>query len=72
MTATLDAALDADAAIGDQVPLTTREGLHYSARITNMRHAGPRWLIDLTLPGLTCPSLPLPMPAQSAILFRKN
>ncbi len=72
LTATLDAALDADAAIGDPVPVTTREGAHYTARITNMRHAGPRWLIDLTLPGLIRPSLPLPVPAQSAITFQKH
>jgi hypothetical protein len=72
LTATLDAALDTDAAIGDEVPLTTREGLHYTARITNLRRAGPRWLIDLTLSGLTRSSLPLPVPAQTAIVFQKH
>jgi hypothetical protein len=72
ITATLDSALDLDAAIGDQVPITTREGLHYTARITNMRRAGPRWLIDLTLRGLTRTSLPLPLPAQTAIVFQKH
>jgi hypothetical protein len=70
LTATLDAALDVDAAIGDPVAVTTSEGLHYTARIVNMRHAGNRWLVDLTLPGMTRNSLPLP--AQGAITFRKN
>jgi hypothetical protein len=72
LTATLDAALDTDTAIGDQVPLTTREGLHYTARITTMRRAGSRRLIDLTVLGLTHTSLPLPAPAQTALIFRRE
>jgi len=72
LTATLDTAVDIDAAIGDAVPVTTREGFHYTARIVNMRRAGPRWLIDLTLAGLTRPSLPLPVPAQTPIIFQKH
>ena len=72
LTATLDTAIDATAAIGDPIALTAKDGTHLTARVTNMRRAGNRWLIDLAISGLTRPSVQLPLNAGHTLVFRRE
>lgn len=71
VTATLDEEISADAAIGDPIPLTTREGVHLTARIAAMRRVRKSWMADLTLPGMLRPNLPLPARKGATLVFRQ-
>jgi hypothetical protein len=50
-TVTLDTAIGEDAAIGDKFTATTTDGVQLTGRITDMRHVGKTWMVELTLPG---------------------
>ena len=72
LAATLDTALDSNAAIGDPVPVTTRDGAHLSARIVDMRRAGNRWVIVLRLAAMASPPLQLPLKERANLSFRRT
>jgi hypothetical protein len=72
LTATLDSALTEDTAIGDQVPVTTRDGTHLTARVTAMRNLRNHWIVDLSLRGVIRPGLPLPLPQGHTVTFRRE
>jgi hypothetical protein len=72
LAATLDTALDSNAAIGDPVPVTTRDGAHLSARIVDMRRAGNRWVIVLRLAAMASPPLQLPLKEGANLSFRRT
>jgi hypothetical protein len=67
-----DAAIEREAAIGDQVPMTTRDGARVTARISNMRRLRKSWVVDLTLEGMARRALPLPLAAGVSIVFRRT
>jgi hypothetical protein len=71
LTVILDDALADDAAIGDPVPVTTPEGVHYTARIASMRRVRNSWMADLSLPGMLRSNLPLPVRRGASLVFRK-
>ena len=66
MTATLDAGIGEDAAIGDRFTATTADGVQVSGRITDMRRVGKTWMVELTLPGMVR-RLALPVKAGTRI-----
>jgi hypothetical protein len=66
VTASLDARIGEDAAIGDSFTATTTDGLQLSGRITDMRHVGKTWTVELTLPG-TVRRLALPVKAGTKL-----
>jgi hypothetical protein len=66
MTASLDARIGEDAAIGDSFTATTTDGVQLAGRITDMRRAGKNWTVELTLPG-TVRRLALPVKAGTKL-----
>jgi hypothetical protein len=64
VTASLDQAIEPDAAIGDVFTAIVENGAHVKGRITDMRRAGPAWTIELTLgKGVIRRTVRLPLPA---------
>ena len=49
ITAALDAAIGAEAAIGDPFTATTTKGEHAVGRVSDMQRAGNNWIVELTL-----------------------
>ena len=70
VTAALDAGIGEDAAIGDGFTATAADGLRLSGRITEMRRAGKRWMVELTLSGMARRGLALPLKAGTKLTWK--
>jgi hypothetical protein len=72
LTASLDTEIGEGAAIGDVFTAVTADGVQVKGRITDLRRAGKRWLVELTLSGLVCRWLELPLKARTRISWQAS